>query len=94
MPRAIIESTPEDESTPEYKGGPSRTRGTAQDVESEDEMDVGSAGRKRRAGKQKETRAKRPREELYAPRGLPPLRAPFHEDLPAKQQVSDWQVSI
>ncbi|KAL1658921.1 hypothetical protein GGF50DRAFT_120375 [Schizophyllum commune] len=59
------------------------------DVESEDEMDVGSAGRKRCAGKQKETRAKRPREEPYAPRGLQPLRAPFHEDLPAKQQVSD-----
>ncbi|KAL1698109.1 hypothetical protein EV121DRAFT_297557 [Schizophyllum commune] len=62
------------------------------DVESEDEMDVGSAGRKRRAGKQKETRAKRPREELYAPRGLPPLRAPFHEDLPAKQQVVDYRL--
>ena len=44
MPRAIIESTPEDESTPEYKGGPSRTRGTAQDVESEDEMDVDAEG--------------------------------------------------
>ena len=44
MPRAVIESTPEDESTPEYKGGPSRTRGAVDDVESEDDMDVDAEG--------------------------------------------------
>lgn len=43
MPRAIIESTPE-ESTPEYRAGPSQTRGTAQDVESEEDMDVDAEG--------------------------------------------------
>ncbi|KZV65750.1 hypothetical protein PENSPDRAFT_689567 [Peniophora sp. CONT] len=44
MPRAIIESTPEDESTPEYRGGPTRTRGAVQDVESEEDMDVDAEG--------------------------------------------------